>query len=219
MSGKYQQLLELLYYSIHSILFHRGVFTREEFDLTSKYGETQYILADSQTRHFIDTFLAQVDAWIETGDITHMVMIILAKDDGRTLERWTFDITKHENGPTIRGPGITSNGSTVPGGLSNDIAVPNVLRQLAAAISVLPDLPTPAIFNLQAYVASEDKNLPNHPPGQWKESTNLYPFADAIELQQARRFQSSCSHSNVTQDYVARYQNGRKGNRSTIDLH
>jgi hypothetical protein len=80
MSGKYQQILELLYYSIHSsvniicqllsnsskrallrLLFHRGVYTREEFDLTSKYGQTQFILADSQVRHYIDAYLAQVD--------------------------------------------------------------------------------------------------------------------------------------------------------------
>ncbi|KAG8750228.1 Mitotic spindle checkpoint component mad2 [Serendipita sp. 396] len=185
MSGRQQQLLELLYYSVHSILFHRSVYTREEFDLASKYGETQYILADPQVRRFIDTFLAQVDAWIETGDITHMVMIIIAKDDGRTLERWTFDITNHENSLSITGPGGASTTTSATNGPSNDIAVPNVLRQLTAAISVLPDLPSPAIFNLQAYVASEDRNLPGSLPEQWEESTDTYPFGEDVEIQQS----------------------------------
>ncbi|CAG7853538.1 SubName: Full=Uncharacterized protein {ECO:0000313/EMBL:CCA73319.1} [Serendipita indica DSM 11827] len=176
MSGDRQQLLELLYYSIHSILFHRGVYAREEFDIVSKYGETQYVIADATTRHYIDAFLAQVNAWLDSGEITHLVVIILSKDDGRTLERWTFDVTTNPHSPTLV-PAITKN-------LVMDIAVPNVLKQLTAATTFLPDLPTPAVFKLQAYVMPENETSLSLLSDEWVAVDGVHPFGEDVETQQ-----------------------------------
>ncbi|PVF98477.1 DNA-binding protein [Serendipita vermifera] len=188
MSGKHQQILELLYYSIHSLLFHRGVYTREEFDLTSKYGQTQFILADSQVRHYIDAYLAQVDAWMETGEITHLVMILLAKDDGRTLERWTFDISsKQAASMNVIPPATPSRSSPAVDAGAGDLTVPNVLKQIASTVTFLPDLPTSSVFNLQSYVIPKEEQFLSKIPGKWAdvtEDSGSHPFVSNVETQQ-----------------------------------
>ncbi|KIM26393.1 hypothetical protein M408DRAFT_192693 [Serendipita vermifera MAFF 305830] len=179
---KHEQIIELLYYSIHSILFHRTVYTREEFDITPKFGQTQYIVADYNVRNYIDTFLVQVDEWLESKEITHLVLVILSKDDGTTLERWTFDVTSKT--PVFVTPGkpnATTQEST------GDIAVPNVLKQIVAATTSLPDLPSPGVFTLQAYVATE-----TGPEGEWRDVTETatLPFENGVETQEVLPCQS-----------------------------
>jgi hypothetical protein len=143
--------------------------------------------------------------WLETKSITHLVLVILAKDDGRTLERWTFDITS-KGSPSLSTPGpatntpsskqqITSEHDPQSPVLSaSDIAVPNVLKQIVAATTSLPDLPSPGVFTLQAYVHSEvavglGGSQVEGIPGlmdDWKDVTDegQMPFVEGTETQQ-----------------------------------
>ncbi|CCA73319.1 hypothetical protein PIIN_07274 [Serendipita indica DSM 11827] len=176
MSGDRQQLLELLYYSIHSLVCLPTDFPSAPLNLPGFLWRTQYVIADATTRHYIDAFLAQVNAWLDSGEITHLVVIILSKDDGRTLERWTFDVTTNPHSPTLV-PAITKN-------LVTDIAVPNVLKQLTAATTFLPDLPTPAVFKLQAYVMPENETSLSLLSDEWVAVDGVHPFGEDVETQQ-----------------------------------
>jgi len=95
--------------------------------------------------------------------------VILAKDDGRTLERWTFDITS-KAAPSLVTPAASTN-TPKHDPQSTDIAVLNVLKQIVAATTYLPDLPSPGVFTLQAYVnADAAKGIPG---GGFEESDRL----------------------------------------------
>jgi hypothetical protein len=79
-----------------------------------------------------------------------------------------------------------------------------VLKQIVAATTMLPDLPDPAVFTLQAYVANQlDEEEGGEGGdlsklgliGDWKDATHeqQYPFAADVDVQQTalRGFQSS----------------------------
>lgn len=145
--------------------------------------------------------------WIEKGEITHLILIILAKDDGRTLERWTFDIssrtvpilqppkpkpkaksTPHKAAP-VATPSATKGDDNED---ASDVAVPNILKQIAAATTMLPDLPTPGVFTLQGYVSNDDEV--GGMVGEWTDAgeEGSYSFAD-VEVQQVGLFITSYS--------------------------
>jgi hypothetical protein len=136
---------------------------------------------------------------MEKGDITHIILVLLAKTDGRTLERWTFDLGSSVL--TMHPPKTTSTSSRNTTTMASDVAVPNVLKQIVAATTMLPDLPDPAVFTLQTYVANqldgeEGEDLSRLGLiGDWKDVTDeqLYPFEAHVDVQQTalRGIQSS----------------------------
>jgi hypothetical protein len=129
--------------------------------------------------------------------------VILAKDDGRTLERWTFDITSKATSPSLVAPAASTKPINTPKQdpqSSAGIAVPNVLKQIVAATTSLPDLPSPGVFTLQAYVnADAAKGVPGEGleeshrvegvpglMGDWRDVTDegQVPFTEGVETQQ-----------------------------------
>ena len=89
------------------------------------------------------------------------------------------------HGPTLVAPVSTKK---TPGTreVSTDIAVPNVLKQLTAATTFLPDLPTAAVFKLQAYVAPRDEASFSLLSDEWAEADGIHPFGEDAETQQVR---------------------------------
>jgi hypothetical protein len=125
---------------------------------------------------------------METGEITHLVMILLAKDDGRTLERWTFDISaKQAASVNVIPPATPSKSLSTNDTGTGDLTVPNVLKQIASTVTFLPDLPTSSVFNLQSYVIPKDEGFLSKIPGQWVDATEdsgSHPFSTDTETQQ-----------------------------------
>jgi len=135
--------------------------------------------------------------WLEKREITHVVLVILAKDDGRTLERWTFDVQQRT--PSLLPPSFSTLKpiySQKPPSDTSEIAVLNVLKQIVAATTSLPDLPSPAVFTLQTYVQEEAARrvtnagiLASEPElmmDDWRDVTEdgPLPFGEGVETQQ-----------------------------------
>lgn len=127
---------------------------------------------------FVFTASSPASDWLHAKQITHLALVILAKDDGRTLERWTFDV-KDSKSPILQPPLISST-KTPSKDTTQDLATLNVLKQIIAATTMLPDLPAPAVFTLQAYVADEEES--HTLSGEWKEVNSL-PFDKDTEVQ------------------------------------
>lgn len=116
--------------------------------------------------------------------------MVLSKQDGRTLERWTFDVSKSQ--PTAapsKASALLINSKhespTPAQDASVDLSVPNLLKQIAAAATFLPDLPTPGVFNLLTYVSEktlEEQEVLEH----WSDITEdgSYSFDPDTETQQ-----------------------------------
>jgi hypothetical protein len=83
--------------------------------------------------------------WLATRTITHLVLVLLSKSTGKTLERWTFDLhhTSSNSAP------ISTKNDSAPA------SIQNLLKQIPSAASFLPDLPELVVFNLLVYKRDE----------------------------------------------------------------
>lgn len=79
-------------YSIHSILYQRGVYPAEDFTVVKKYGLNMLVSADDQVKAYIKKIMSQLDKWMVGGKISRLVIVITNKDTGEHLERWQFDV-------------------------------------------------------------------------------------------------------------------------------
>lgn len=79
-------------YSIHSILYQRGVYPAEDFTVVKKYGLNMLVSADDQVKAYIKKIMSQLDKWMVGGKISKLVIVITNKDTGEHLERWQFDV-------------------------------------------------------------------------------------------------------------------------------
>lgn len=79
-------------YSIHSILYQRGVYPAEDFTVVKKYGLNMLVSADDQVKAYIKKIMSQLDKWMVGGKISKLVIVITDKDTGEHLERWQFDV-------------------------------------------------------------------------------------------------------------------------------
>lgn len=79
-------------YSIHSILYQRGVYPAEDFTVVKKYGLNMLVSADDQVKAYIKKIMSQLDKWMVGGKISKLVIVVTNKDTGEHLERWQFDV-------------------------------------------------------------------------------------------------------------------------------
>ena len=152
--------------NLSSILFHRQVYTQVDFNLqhNPQYGNSLFVLADIQVVDYLNRILEQVlrassplfsefiwfdvqfsVGWLPARTITHLVLVLLSKSTGKTLERWTFDLHFTSSNST---PISANNGSALA-------SVHNLLKQIPSAASFLPDLPEPVVFNILVYKRDE----------------------------------------------------------------
>lgn len=107
----------------------------------------EQLLRTSLPSYFLFTpFDVQISVgWLPTRSITHLVLVFLSKSTGKTLERWTFDL--HPTSPNL--PSTSANNDSAP------VSIQNLLKQIPAASSFLPDLQEPAVFNILVYKRDE----------------------------------------------------------------
>lgn len=100
-----------------SILYQRGIYPDDEFQPVKKYNMTIMITKDGGLRDYLSQVLQQINgtlqewrglpelnwneqtlsprsppAWIASGDIQKLVVVIADQKTKETKERWTFDI-------------------------------------------------------------------------------------------------------------------------------
>ncbi|PHH68451.1 hypothetical protein CDD80_7497 [Ophiocordyceps camponoti-rufipedis] len=61
LKGSARQVAEFFQYSIHSILFQRGVYPAEDFTAVKKYGLNMLVSADDQVKAYIKKIMSQLD--------------------------------------------------------------------------------------------------------------------------------------------------------------
>lgn len=80
-------------YSIHSILYQRGVYPAEDFTVVKKYGLNMLVSSDDQVKAYIRKIMSALDRWMKDGKISKLVIVVTEKDTGEHVERWQFDVS------------------------------------------------------------------------------------------------------------------------------
>lgn len=167
-------------YSIHTILFQRGVYPAEDFTAVKKYGLNMLVSADDQVKAYVKKIMSQLDKWMQHGKISKLVIVITDKDTGEHVERWQFDVqifgnTKKSKSKSkskestegdenvAAGAGAASTPGTVPdtnkteAEIQAEIAA--LFRQITASVTFLPQLQGDCTFNVLVY-ADADSDVP-----------------------------------------------------------
>ncbi|KAL2193283.1 DNA-binding protein [Corynascus similis CBS 632.67] len=92
LKGSAKLVAEFFQYSIHTILFQRGVYPAEDFTAVKKYGLNMLVSSDDQVRAYIKKIMSQLDKWMISGKVQKLVIVITDKDTGEHVERWQFDV-------------------------------------------------------------------------------------------------------------------------------
>ncbi|KAK2062168.1 mitotic spindle checkpoint component mad2 [Colletotrichum caudatum] len=219
LKGSAKLVAEFFQYSIHTILFQRGVYPAEDFSAVKKYGLNMLVSSDDQVRAYIKKIMGQLDRWMLRGKISKLVIVITDKDTGEHVERWQFDVDIFGKPPKSSKTSKTSSSSTSsrPADQENDAdaadpaaaaaaAAPEkteqeiqaeiaaIFRQITASVTFLPQLGGDCTFNVLVY-ADADSEV----PVEWGDS-------DAKEIVNGERVQlRGFSTSNHRVDTLVSY--------------
>ncbi|KAI0554649.1 mitotic spindle checkpoint component mad2 [Xylaria curta] len=199
LKGSAKLVAEFFQYSIHTILFQRGVYPAEDFTAVKKYGLNMLVSADDQVKAYIKKIMSQLDRWMQHGKISKLVIVITDKDTGEHIERWQFDVqilaskpkkssksssaaAGQENSSSSNGNGASAAGTTALADPSKTEAeiqaeIAALFRQITASVTFLPQLSGDCTFNVLVY-ADADSEV----PVEWGDS-------DAKEIVNGERVQ------------------------------
>ncbi|CAE6416829.1 unnamed protein product [Rhizoctonia solani] len=142
-SGSPATIIEFLYYAVNSILFYRGVYESEDFRAVNKYEQDLVLIRDGEVTQFLDRFFKQVEEWLSRKLIHRVILVIVSKDTGKTLERWVFNLEPYDG----------------PANLDKiQHKIQATLKQLKATIPIFPDIKEPTVFNLLAVKKDEPQS-------------------------------------------------------------
>ncbi|EHK44521.1 hypothetical protein TRIATDRAFT_36067 [Trichoderma atroviride IMI 206040] len=214
LKGSSRLVAEFFQYSIHTILFQRGVYPAEDFTAVKKYGLNMLVSADDQVKAYIKKIMSQLDKWMVGGKISKLVIVITDKDTGEHVERWQFDVqisapTKSKSKPSTTDPSHeqdqqeNSSSANTPfadkekpeSEIQAEIAA--IFRQITASVTFLPQLSGDCTFNVLVY-ADADSDV----PVEWGDS-------DAKEIENGERVQlRGFSTANHRVDTIVSYRLG-----------
>ncbi|KAI1404201.1 mitotic spindle checkpoint component mad2 [Hypoxylon fuscum] len=200
LKGSAKLVAEFFQYSIHTILFQRGVYPAEDFTAVKKYGLNMLVSSDDQVKAYIKKIMSQLDRWMQHGKISKLVVVVTDKDTGEHVERWQFDVqifqTKSKSSKSSKAKSAATNqendasaahaatADKTEAEIQAEIAA--LFRQITASVTFLPQLQGDCTFNVLVY-ADADSEV----PVEWGDS-------DAKEIVNGERVQlrgfSTTSH-------------------------
>ncbi|OTA89161.1 hypothetical protein M434DRAFT_112815 [Hypoxylon sp. CO27-5] len=199
LKGSAKLVAEFFQYSIHTILFQRGVYPAEDFTAVKKYGLNMLVSADDQVKAYIKKIMSQLDKWMQHGKISKLVIVITDKDTGEHVERWQFDVHIFNTSKSKKSKTSSNQENDAPPSASNTASpdpskteaeiqaeIAALFRQITASVTFLPQLAGDCTFNVLVY-ADADSDV----PVEWGDS-------DAKEIVNGERVQlrgfSTTSH-------------------------
>ena len=166
---------------------HTGIYQPETFKRESKYGLTVLTTTDEGLLKYLAQVMSQVEAWLQSGDVQRLVVVVTGVDSLETLERWQFNVAL-DGVDDMRGGSGSEN--QVPNSNANSnlysTTKPNkgrskksiqeihgeiqaIIRQITASVTFLPLLNEPCSFDLLVYTK---KDTPA--PTKWEDSDPCY---------------------------------------------
>ncbi|KAK5994871.1 Mitotic spindle checkpoint component mad2 [Cladobotryum mycophilum] len=201
LKGSSRLVAEFFQYSIHTILFQRGVYPAEDFTAVKKYGLNMLVSADDQVKAYIKKIMSQLDKWMVGGKISKLVIVITDKDTGPNLPT-SPKKSKKSSSKTTDQENSNSSSAAVPAPTEKTEAeiqaeIAALFRQITASVTFLPQLDGHCTFNVLVY-ADADSDV----PVEWGDS-------DAKEIENGERVQlRGFSTANHRVDTIVSYRLG-----------
>jgi mitotic spindle assembly checkpoint protein MAD2 len=118
--------------------------------------------------NYLKQVMAQVEAWLISGDVQRLVLVVSGVDTGETLERWQFNVSLEEEDTENRLPNTDRKfGKKTLKEIHGEIQA--IIRQVTASVTFLPLLNEPCSFDLLVYTNKEAAV-----PSKWEDSDPCY---------------------------------------------
>jgi mitotic spindle assembly checkpoint protein MAD2 len=119
--------------------------------------------------NYLKQVMAQVEAWLLSGDVQRLVVVVSGVDSGETLERWQFNVSLEEEDTenTLPNNADRKLGKKTLKEIHGEIQA--IIRQVTASVTFLPLLNEPCSFDLLVYT-KKDAAVPT----KWEDSDPCY---------------------------------------------
>ncbi|PIA17123.1 DNA-binding protein [Coemansia reversa NRRL 1564] len=165
LKGSARIVTEFFMYGINSILFQRGIYPVEEFEVKKKYGLDIWVSNDQQVQKYLEKIMQSVEEWLSMGKINKLVLAVNSREARETLERWQFDIQLVDDEEVVAGEKPKPPKSEK----ALRMEIQAIFRQIAASVSFLPIIEEKCTFNILVY-ADSDAEVPT----TWTDSDPLH---------------------------------------------
>lgn len=176
LKGSAKTISEFFEYSINTILYQRGIYPPEDFKVVKKYGLNMLVSTDDDVKRYVKRIMKQLHAWMGAGKINKLIVCVVSKETGDSLERWQFDVDMVQ---PPSGAQSTASSVTVVKEESEIIKeIQSLIRQITASVTFLPEITGRATFNVLVYT---DKS--GETPKDWVDSdARDVHNAEAVQL-------------------------------------
>lgn len=177
LKGSSKIVAEFFEYSINSILYQRGIYPPEDFQLVKKYNLNVLITIDAEVKSYIRKIIGQLHKWLVSGKISKLVVAIVSKASGEVIELWQFDVS------VLQQPESSATAASVASKAVKPLEqiqkeIQAIIRQITASITFLPVLDAgQCTFNVQVYADASAQV-----PAEWADS-------DAKEIKNGEQVQ------------------------------
>lgn len=146
---------EYFHLAVNNILYQRGIYPEDTFKQKPYHGLQVHVSTDKELAKYLDTVMGQMAAWLESGTLQRVVMVVTNAATQEVVERWTFSV---ETDTAADGQQEKE-----PVHLRKELS--GVMRQISSSVAFLPLLADLCTFDLLAYT-SKDQDVPQ----DWEES-------------------------------------------------
>lgn len=149
LKGSAKVVSDYFEYSINSLLYQRGIYAPEDFQMVRKYGLNVMLTIDEDVKEYIAQIMAQLRKWVYGGKITKLVVPIISKESDEVVERWEFQLEPEEESANEHS--------------DQDIQkqIQAIVRQITASVTFLPQLEGQHTFSVLVYTLPTDLKIPN----------------------------------------------------------
>ncbi|KAK9465009.1 DNA-binding protein [Lipomyces arxii] len=168
LKGSSKIVAEFFEYSINSLLFQRGIYHPEDFQVVKKYGLNMLVTVDEDVKSYIRRIMSQLNKWIIGGKISKLVVAIVALDTAEVVERWQFDIEVFKCTAVSKPKSsMADKENSLPTIKEKEKSVEEIqseiqaiIRQITASVTFLPVLEGHHTFKVLVY-ANGDAQVPS----------------------------------------------------------
>ncbi|KAJ1883134.1 Mitotic spindle checkpoint component mad2 [Coemansia sp. RSA 1722] len=165
LKGSARIVTEFFMYGINSILFQRGIYPVEDFEVKKKYGLDIWVSNNISVTKYLKKIMESVEEWLSMGKINKLVLAVNSRESRETIERWQFDIqlVGEDSGS------VAEKQKTPKSEKALQMEIQAIFRQIAASVSFLPIIEEKCTFNILVY-ADSDAEVPT----TWTDSDPLH---------------------------------------------
>ncbi|QPG77007.1 hypothetical protein FOA43_004402 [Brettanomyces nanus] len=180
LKGDSKIVADFFEYSIHTILYQRGIYSPSDFKTVKKYGLSMLVSADDEVIEYMNRIMKQLRRWIYSGMISKLVIAIVSKESGEVVETWRFDLKVNKADDEKNGDEEKERNQS-----KEDIKreIQAIIRQITASVTFLPELQGGHTFNVLVYADPNSKVPPD-----WGESEAKEVVGDSVESVRFRSF-------------------------------